>query len=70
MREFTEQETKFIVEHQDDWTLEELAYKYDCEWQEVYEHYSKTIRKNAYKRFMDMRRANKRGGWKTAYYSE
>ena len=64
MREFTPKETKYIIEHQDTVTLEDMATKFKCDWHEIYDHYGKIIKTRSYKTYADKRREKCYGrGW-------
>lgn len=52
MREFTEDERKFIMEHESNYSLQTLAKLFHCTWQEVYEAYTDTFENGEHKRFM------------------
>lgn len=64
MREFTLKETKYIIEHQDSVTLEDMARKFKCDWHDIYDHYGEVIKTKSYKAYSDLRREKCYGrGW-------
>lgn len=70
MRKFTSKETRFIVEHQDTLELGTIAQRLKCDWHEVYAHYDRVTKTEAYRKFIDKRREDGclGGRWKEARF--
>ena len=46
---------RYILKHQSDMTLGDLAVKFKCDWKDIYECYSRMIENGEYKQYRDER---------------